>query len=210
MARIGILGGTFNPPHLGHLVCAQEAHVQLGLDRVVLMPVGVAPHKEALDDPGGEHRFEMCRLATASDERFAVSHLELDRAGQSYTVDTLRAIHDSAPGDDLTFIVGGDMAHSLPTWREPEGVLGLATLAVAQRAGARRAEIEQRLADLEGGHRVRFFDMPRMDISSSEIRRRVREGRPIRYLVPDAVIQYIGDHRLYRASAPVGAGEARA
>ena len=101
------------------------------------------------------------------------------------------------------------MAHSLPTWREPEGVLGLATLAVAQRAGARRAEIEQRLADLEGGHRVRFFDMPRMDISSSEIRRRVREGRPIRYLVPDAVIQYIGDHRLYRASAPVGAGEAR-
>jgi len=210
VARIGILGGTFNPPHLAHLVCAQEALVQLGLDRILLMPVGVPPHKEALDDPGGEHRFEMCRLATASDERFAVSRLELDREGRSYTVDTLRSIHDSAPGDDLTFIVGGDMAHSLPTWREPEGLLGLATLAVAERAGARRAEIEQRLADLEGGHRVRFFDMPRMDISSSEIRRRVREGRPIRYLVPDEVARYIATHRLYRAPAPMASEEAHA
>ena len=198
MARIGILGGTFNPPHLAHLVCAQEALVQLGLDRILLMPVGVPPHKEALDDPGGEHRFEMCRLATASDERFAVSRLELDREGRSYTVDTLRSIHDSAPGDDLTFIVGGDMAHSLPTWREPEAVLGLATVAVAERVGARRAEIEERLADLAGGERVRFFAMPRIDVSSSEIRRRVREQRPIRYLVPDEVVRYIGAHGLYR------------
>jgi nicotinate-nucleotide adenylyltransferase len=207
VARIGILGGTFNPPHLGHLVCAQEAVIELGLERMVLMPVGVPPHKEALDDPGREHRFEMCRLAIAKDERLAVSRLELDREGRSYTVDTLRAIHESAPGDDLTFIVGGDMAHSLPTWREPEALLGLATLAVAERAGARRAEIEQRLADLEGGHRVRFFEMPRMDISSSDIRRRVREGRAIRYLVPDEVVQYIGTHRLYRATAP-GTGSA--
>ena len=199
MARIGILGGTFNPPHVGHLVCAQEALVQLGLERVVLMPVGVPPHKEAPDDAGGEHRYEMCRLATAKDERLAVSRLEVDREGASYTVDTLRSIHESAPGDDLTFIVGGDMAHSLPTWREPEAVLGLATLAVAERAGARRAEIEERLADLAGGERVRFFEMLRIDVSSSEIRRRVREGRPIRYLVPDEVVDYIGTHGLYRA-----------
>ena len=199
MARIGILGGTFNPPHLGHLVCAQEALAQLGLERVVLMPVGAPPHKEAPDDPGGEHRYEMCRLATVHDEGFAVSRLELDREGRSYTVDTLRAIHETAPGDDLTFIVGGDMAHSLPTWREPETVLGLAGLAVAERVGARRAEIEERLADMAGGERVRFFDMPRIDLSSSDIRRRVRDGRPIRYLVPDEVARYIRAHRLYRA-----------
>src|SRR4051794_17248355 len=163
------------------------------------MPVGVAPHKEAADDPGAEHRYEMCRLATVKDERLAVSRLELEREGRADTVDTLRAIHESAPGDDLTFIVGGDMAHSLPTWRDPDAVLGLATLAVAERVGARRAEIEERLTSLAGGEEVRFFDMPRIDISSSEIRRRVRDGRPIRYLVPDDVARYIGTHRLYRA-----------
>src|SRR4051794_32106083 len=123
VARIGILGGTFNPPHLAHLLCAQEAQTQLELERVVLMPVGAPPHKEAPDDPGAEHRLEMCRLATAKDERLAVSRLELDREGRSYTVDTLRAINASAPGDDLTFIVGGDMAPSLPTWREPQAGL---------------------------------------------------------------------------------------
>jgi nicotinate-nucleotide adenylyltransferase len=199
LGRIGILGGTFNPPHIGHLVCAQEALTQLGLDRVVLMPVGVPPHKEAPEDPGAEHRLEMCRLATAKDERLAVSRLELDREGASYTVDTLRSIHESAPGDDLTFIVGGDMAYSLPTWREPEAVLKMATLAVAERSGTRRTDIEQRLAELGAADRVRFFDMPRLDISSSDIRRRVREGRPIRYLVPDEVVQYIGAQGLYRA-----------
>src|SRR3954466_4288225 len=145
VAAVGILGGTFNPPHLAHLVCAQEALGQLGLDRVVLMPVSVPPHKEAEADPGGGHRHEMCRLATAKDERLGVSRLEIDREGQSYTVDTLRAIHESAPGDDLTFIVGGDMAHSLPTWREPEAVLEMATMAVAERSGTRRADIERRL-----------------------------------------------------------------
>src|SRR3712207_648886 len=103
MPRVGILGGTFNPPHVGHLVMAQEAHAQLGLDRVVLMPVARPPHKEAPDDPGAEVRYELCRRAIGQDERFAVSRLELDRGGPSYTVDTLREIHASAPGDELTF-----------------------------------------------------------------------------------------------------------
>src|SRR5688500_19446733 len=117
---------------------AQEACAQVGLDKVVLMPVAAPPHKQLADDPGAEERFELCRLAVAKDERFEVSRLELDRGGASYTVDTLRAIHDSAPGDELTFIVGGDMARSLPAWREPEAILELATLAVAGRAGIRR------------------------------------------------------------------------
>jgi nicotinate-nucleotide adenylyltransferase len=196
--RIGILGGTFNPPHIGHLAIAQEAQHQLGLDRVVFMPVFAPPHKALVDDPGPEARFELCRLATARDERFAVSRLELDRGGPSYTVDTLRAIHAGSPGDDLTFIVGGDVAQGLPGWREPEAVLDLATLAVAEREEIRRRDIAECVAELEGAARLVFFDFPRMDISSSSIRRRVREGRPIRYLVPDDVARVIGAQGYYR------------
>jgi nicotinate-nucleotide adenylyltransferase len=201
MGHIGILGGTFNPPHMGHLVMAQEALDQLELDRVVLMPVAVPPHKEAREDPGGVDRVELCRLAVADDERFEVSTLEVDRGGASFTVDTLRGLHDSEPDHDLTFIVGGDMAQSLPAWREPEVILDLATLAVAEREGVRREDIARRLDGLHGGDRVVFFDMPRIDISSSSIRRRVAEGRPIRYLVPDAVAEAIAERGLYQQAA---------
>jgi nicotinate-nucleotide adenylyltransferase len=196
--RVGLLGGTFNPPHLAHLVCAAEAHDQLGLDRVLLVPTGRPPHKEVPDDPGPEHRAAMCELAVAGDDRLGVSRIELERAGPSYTVDTLRSLHERSPEDDLTFIVGGDMAHSLPTWHEPEGILRLARLAVAERAEVRRADIVERLDGLPGGDRVTFFDMPRIDIASSELRRRVTEGRSIRYLVPDSVGAYIAERGLYR------------
>jgi nicotinate-nucleotide adenylyltransferase len=198
MARIGLLGGTFNPPHLGHLVMAQEAHEQLGLDRVLLVPVAVPPHKEAEGDPGAEARLRLCELAVAGDDRFAVSRVEVDRGGPSFTVDTLRVLHDRAPEDDLTFIVGGDMAHSLPSWREPEAVLELATLAVAEREGVRREDLARRLEPLHAGDRVTFFDMPRLDLSSSAIRRRVAAGRSIRYLVPDPVARAVTDGGLYR------------
>jgi nicotinate-nucleotide adenylyltransferase len=201
MGHIGILGGTFNPPHMGHLVMAQEAFEQLELDRVVLMPVAVPPHKEAGEDPGAAARVELCQLAVAGDERFEVSTLEVDRGGASFTVDTLRELHDLEPEHDLTFIVGGDMAQSLPAWREPEAVLALATLAVAEREGVRREDIARRLEPLHDGDRVVFFDMPRIDISSSAIRHRVAEGRPIRYLVPDAVNEAIAERGLYRQAA---------
>ena len=131
------------------------------------------------------------------DERFVVSRLEADVPGRSYTVDTLRRLHESSPEDELTFIMGGDMAHALPTWHEPEAVLSLATLGVAEREGIRRTDIVQQLAGLAGADRIRFFDMPRLDISSSEIRRRVAAGRPIRYLVPDAVFAFIESEGLY-------------
>ncbi len=197
MASVGILGGTFNPPHLAHLVCASEAAAQLGLDRVLLMPVATPPHKEAAVDPGADERLELCRLAAAGDERLEVSRLEIDRGGPSYTVDTLRELHARAPEDDLTFIVGGDIALGLASWREPEAVLRLARIAVAERAGAERRDVVERLRDLEGAD-IAFFQMPRLDISSSQVRRRVREGRPIRYLVPDAVEARIADRGLYR------------
>ena len=196
MAEVGLLGGTFNPPHLAHLVCAQEALLQLGLDRVLLVPVAVAPHKAIEADPGVEHRVAMCEAAVAGDDRLGVSRADADREGPSYTVDLLRALSGD---DELTFIVGGDMAFSLPAWRDPEGVLALAGIGVAEREGVRRADISERLADLAGAaERVRFFDMPRLDISSSLIRRRAGAGVPVRYLVPDAVASYIEHERLYR------------
>jgi nicotinate-nucleotide adenylyltransferase len=198
LSRVGLLGGTFNPPHLGHLVCAQEALAHLDLDRVVFMPVYEPPHKEAERDPGVEHRVELCRRAVAGDDRFEVSRLEADTPGRSFTVDTLKRLHESSPEDDLTFIMGGDMAHALPTWHEPEAVLSLATLGVAEREGVGRTDITQRLSGLAGADRIRFFDMPRLDISSSLIRRRVAAGQPIRYLVPDAVASYIDTAELYR------------
>ena len=195
--KIGILGGSFNPPHVGHLLMAQEAHAQLGLDKVIFMPVASPPHKRLADDPGAEERFELCRLAIAKDDRLGISRVELDRGGASYTADTLREIHATSPGDELTFIVGGDMAHSLPAWREPETVLELATLAVAERLEIRRRDIADSVAGIKGADRLRFFDLPRIDISSSEIRRRVREGRPIRYWVPDDVARVIGARGYY-------------
>jgi nicotinate-nucleotide adenylyltransferase len=200
VARIGLLGGTFNPPHVGHLVCAQDALDQLGLDRVLLVPVREPPHKRVEVEPGVEHRVAMCARAVAGDARFRVSRVDADRPGPSFSVDTLRALHAQAPGDDLTFIVGGDMAHSLPTWREPEAVLALAELGVAEREGVGRAEIAERLAGLTGAAgRVRYFAMPRLDVSSSLIRARAAAGRPLRYLVPDAVADYIAQQGLYTA-----------
>jgi nicotinate-nucleotide adenylyltransferase len=199
VARIGILGGSFNPPHLAHLVCASEAAVALKLDRVLLTPVAEPPHKDAQRDPGPPERLELCRLAIAGDDRLGLCDLEVLRGGPSYTVDTLRELHARKPEDHLTFIVGGDIALALPDWHEPEAVLGLARLAVAERSGAGREDVAARLAQrFPDVPPPAFFDMPRLDISSSQIRRRIAEGRPIRYLVPDPVAERIARGKLYR------------
>jgi nicotinate-nucleotide adenylyltransferase len=195
--RVGILGGTFNPPHLGHLVCAQEAYRELELDRVMLIPARIPPHKPVEHEPGAEHRLELCRLAVGGDERFAVSELELGRDGPSYTVDTLQELTTQAPQTEFVLIVGGDIAAGLPQWREPERVLKLATLAIAKRRGTARSSVDAALEAVSGGARARFFSMPGIGVSSTMVRRRVRTGQPIRYLVPDAVSDYIAEHRLY-------------
>jgi len=196
--RVGLLGGTFNPPHIAHLICAQEAIAGLGLDRVELVPVHTPPHKAPDGDPGVEHRVAMCALAVAGDPQVEVSRIEADVPGRSYTVDTLNRLHDQRPEDQLTFIVGGDMAHSLPDWREPEAILALAEIGVAGRQDLNEPSIRSSLAGLAGaGDRVRFFDMPRIDISSTLIRRRVAAGGSIRYLVPEAVAEYIEREGLY-------------
>jgi nicotinate-nucleotide adenylyltransferase len=197
--RVGILGGAFNPPHIGHLVCAQEAVLQLELERLMFVPMGVAPHREIEQDPGAEARLEMCELAVEDDERFEVSRVEVDREGPSYTSDTLRTLS----GEDALFLVlGGDQAVALPKWHEPEEVLRLATVAVVPRTGFHREAIAVKVASVKGAAGMRFFDMPRIDVSSSLVRHRVREGKPIKHLVPDKVIAYIEQHGLYGASKP--------
>ncbi len=195
--RIGIFGGTFNPPHLGHLVCAQEAYLQLDLDQVMLIPARVPPHKPVEEEPGAEHRLELCRLAVQGDERFVVSDIEINRAGPSYTVDTLVELHSRAPDNELFLIVGGDIAAGFAQWHQPERVLSLATLAVAKRRGTSRESVDAALDQLKGGERATFFRMPRIGLSSTMLRERVCAKQPVRYLVPDPVIRYIDEHHLY-------------
>jgi nicotinate-nucleotide adenylyltransferase len=199
--RIGILGGGFNPPHLGHLILAQEALAQLELDRVMLMPYGEPSHRVLDDDPGADLRLAMCELVAAADSRLELSRIEVERGGPIYTVDTVRELTAARPDDEFVLLLGGDQAASLRTWRAPEEVLSLVVVAVAERDEWRRAEIVERLGPLCSEERLRFFDMPRIDISSSMIRLRARAGRPIRYLVPDAVADYVEAQPLYGASA---------
>jgi nicotinate-nucleotide adenylyltransferase len=213
LAGTGILGGTFNPPHLGHLALARQARDELALDHVLLMPAHLAPHKSSEPDPGAEHRLEMCRLAVAGEPRLAVSSLELERGGASYTVDTLESIHASDPDGQLTFIVGADVARTLPAWREPARILELAGIAVAARSGSSEKDVLGTIASL-GGRRdgasvagaapaageVRFLKMAPMEISSSTVRERVARGQPVEQLVGPAVAGYIAEHGLYRSS----------
>jgi nicotinate-nucleotide adenylyltransferase len=206
---VGILGGTFNPPHLGHLAIACHARDQLGLERVLLMPAHIAPHKPTAQDPGAAHRLRMCSLLVGGASRLCVSGLEIERPGPSYTVDTLNAIHASHPDVELTFIVGADIASTLPAWREPARLLQLAALAVAARAGTGQRDIAETVAPLIGARggdrpdqlarRMRFLDMPAIEVSSSMVRGRVSRGEAIDDLVGSAVAGYIAEHALYRA-----------
>jgi nicotinate-nucleotide adenylyltransferase len=200
--RVGIYGGVFNPPHHGHLVAAQEAHSQLGLDVVLWVPVGDAPHRAIEEDPGAEARLEMVELTIADDERFQVSRIELDREGPSYTVDTLRELRDRGPDDELFLILGGDQAAALASWREPGEVLALATIAVFERATTSFNSIGITLSRLPGADKLRLLQMPRIDISSTMVRRRAAAGKPIRYLVPDKVAHFVGAQSLYGSSPP--------
>lgn len=200
---VGILGGAFNPPHIGHLCLAQEAHARLGLDRVLLVPVREAPHRELESDPGARQRLRMVELAAASDDRLAASAVEVDRPGTSYTVDTLRSLRESEPNRDLTLVLGADQARRLRDWREPEEVLELARLAVAERDGLRRDDVVAELDGLPGAARIVGFELPRMDVSSTLVRERVAAGLPIRYLVPDPVADHIAAEGLYESPTPV-------
>lgn len=197
-AAIGVLGSAFNPPHLGHLALAQEALWQLGLEEVVLVPTGDAPHKRIVDDPGREARMEMTRLAAADDSRFSVSSLEVDREGPSYTYETLAALAEERADRELVFVMGADAAVGLESWREPGRVVELASLAVARRAGVSDPEVTATLRSLGCEDRATMLEMPQFGVSSSAVRERAKQGRPLRYLVPDRVAEFIEARGIYR------------
>jgi len=197
-AAIGVLGSAFNPPHLGHLALAQEAAWQLGLAEVILVPTGEAPHKRIADDPGREARIEMTRLAAADDERFSVSSLEVDREGPSYTYETLEALAEERADRELVFVMGADAAVGLESWREPERVVKLASFAVARRAGVSDTEVAATMRSLGCEGRATMLEMPQFGVSSSAVRERAHQGRPLRDLVPDAVAELIEDRGIYR------------
>ena len=194
--RLGILGGSFDPPHVAHLAIASEACHELALERVLFVPAAAPPHKGTGGRASASVRLEMTSLAIDDDLRFTASGIEIER-GLIYTVDTLRALNERYTGHDLVFIMGSDSLLQLAAWHEPEELLSLCSLAVAPRPGAAPEAIAAAAARW-GDYRVKLLDVPLLDVSSSTIRDRVAHGRPIRYLVPQRVEQYVLESGLYR------------
>jgi nicotinate-nucleotide adenylyltransferase len=195
--RLGVMGGTFDPVHNGHLTTAEEALVQFDLDQVLFVPTGRPWMKEGEDVSPAEHRYLMTVIATASNPRFGVSRIEIDRKGRTYTVDTLRALAERERDAELFFITGADaMLEILHYWKDPNEILELAHFIAATRPGYDIAPFEAEASTSDP--RVSVMTIPALAISSTDIRRRVRDGRPIRYLVPEGVKSYVEKTRLYR------------
>jgi nicotinate-nucleotide adenylyltransferase len=198
MSSVGLFGGSFNPPHIGHLICAQESAEQMGLDRVVLVPLHTPTSYELPADPGPQARLALCEAATNGSSQLAVSAIEVERGGTSYSIDTLRDWRDANPGDEITLIVGNDVAAEFTSWREPAEVLGLARLAVVSREGESEMLLAEELSAGFPGSDVTAVTMTRVDISSTLIRERVAAGRSIEYLVPAPVARLIESEGWYR------------
>lgn len=200
MRKYGVMGGTFDPIHYGHLVTAEAARHEFGLDRVVFLPSGTPPHKppEAVTD--AEHRYMMTVLATLSNPYFDVSRVDIDREGISYTVDSLRILREQYGGDsELYFITGADAILEIVSWKEPDKLLELAHFIGATRPGFCLEQVPKSTQEWLSRHpdRVHLIKVPALAISSTDIRERVRTGNSIRYLVPEPVEHYIRRHNLY-------------
>jgi nicotinate-nucleotide adenylyltransferase len=200
ISRLGVIGGTFDPPHYGHLVLAETACVQLGLDRVLFVVAGQPPHKPDRPITPSHHRAAMVEMAIADNPACVLSRVDLDRPGPHYTVEMLALLQQECPEAELFFLVGGDSLAQFLTWRDPAGIVRMARLAVMPRPGHEPdlVSLEQVLPSLR--ERLVWLDAPALDIAASDLRRRVREGLPIRYLVPPPVEAYICEHRLYEAT----------
>ena len=199
ISKVGVIGGTFDPPHYGHLVLAETARVQLGLDRVLFAVAGQPPHKPNRPVTPEHHRAAMVEAAIADNPAFALSRVDLDRPGPHYTVEMLALLRRQYRGANLFFLIGGDsLAHFL-TWRDPAGIVREARLVVMPRPGH-----EPDLGALDRAvpgllDRLVWLDAPALDVAASDLRRRVRQGLPLRYLVPPPVEAYIRAHHLYGA-----------
>jgi nicotinate-nucleotide adenylyltransferase len=204
--RVGIFGGTFDPVHLGHLILAEQCREQAKLDQVLFVPAALPPHKRAQPLTPFAQRVEMLTLAISGHPAFRVEEMEKDRAGPSFTVDTLTQLHAARPDDELCFILGSDSVHDLPLWYQPRRILELATLLVVARAdwpvfSAQEVKASLQLED-DFALRYQIVEAPLITLASRDIRRRISEGRSVRYMTPRAVEAYIEDKGLYRKSEP--------
>lgn len=202
--RLGVMGGTFDPIHHGHLVAASEVADRYGLDQVIFVPTGQPWQKAGKEVSPAEDRYLMTVIATASNPRFRVSRVDIDRPGETYTRDTLRDLHAQHPDSELYFITGADALHSIMTWRKWEELFSLAHFVGVTRPGYELApeRMPEHLA-----HRLSYLEVPALAISSTDCRARAAAGRPVWYLVPDGVVQYIAKRGLYRSAAGAPAGE---
>lgn len=203
LVRLGVFGGTFDPPHIGHLVIAEQAMGQLGLDRVLFVPVGVPPHKLAEAVTPAEVRLEMVRAAVAGNPGFAISDMEVRRAGPSFTVDTLCTLRTCRPDDEVFCLIGSDSAVQLHTWHDPGRLYRMATFAVVMRPGWPSAQLDTWLATQPPAMRPRFriVEVPLLAVASRDLREAAAAGRSIRYLVPEAVRLVIARHGLYQGGS---------
>jgi nicotinate-nucleotide adenylyltransferase len=195
---LGIIGGTFDPPHYGHLILAENGRAQLGLDQVLFVPVAQPPHKPEQPITETRHRVAMVEAAIADNAAFQLSRVDVDRPGPNFTVDMLRILQETYARASLFFLMGGDSLTEFLSWRNPAGIVEQAHLAVMQRPGW-EADLATLGEELPGiGERLAWLDTPHLKISGTDLRRRVREGLPIRYLVPSSVREYVHKHGLYR------------
>ena len=203
MKKTGIMGGTFNPIHYGHLLLAENAYEQFGLDEVLFMPSNNPPHKKMTPVIDGARRAEMVRLAIEGNPHFAFSDEELTREGNTYTSDTLEILAEREPDTQFYFIIGGDSLNQFESWRRPEVILKLACVLAAERDGMSLQRTRQKLEYLNVKYHadVRLLLIPNIEISSHDIRQRAEAGHSIRYLLPESVREYILENGLYRSEA---------
>ncbi|KAF1085607.1 Nicotinate-nucleotide adenylyltransferase [Sporotomaculum syntrophicum] len=201
--RIGLMGGTFDPVHYGHLVAAEEARYQFAMEKVIFIPASKPPHKSRNDISTPEQRLEMTKIAVSSNPYFTTSDIEIKRAGLSYTIDTVQAMKQANPDWEIYFITGADAILDILTWKNVEGLLEECFFVAATRPGFKLESVECKLGRLskEALARIKTIEVPSLAISSTNIRQRVREGRPIKYLLPDEVEKFIYQNNLYLSAS---------
>lgn len=201
--RIAVMGGTFDPIHYGHLVTAEAVMHEYQIDRVLFVPSGQPPHKSNNQVTAAEHRFLMTLLATETNPNFFCSRIEIDRTGYTYTIDTIRELQRMYPGTEIYFITGADAFSQILTWKDPEILLSSCHFVAATRPGYSRKKAAPQIEAIVDRHinTLHYLEVPALAISSSDIRSRVREGRPVKYLLPETVENYIIKHGLYRTGS---------
>ena len=207
--RVGVMGGTFDPVHIVHLILAENALKQFDLDEILMLPNGDPPHKTGKKITPASHRIAMLRLASEGVAYFRVDDMELRRAGYSYTSVTLKELREAHPDTDYYFIMGGDSVFQIETWHRPEEVMSQCVILAAIRDQVSMADFKAQIVRLKEKYDadIRIIDLPDMMLSSTEIRRRIREGRSVRFMTPDPVCDYIKEHHLYLPEANTEEGE---